>query len=183
MTGLDPRTESILSLACFITDSQLNVLDEKGFEAVIHHSQSRLNQMDDWCSKTHGESGLTKSCVLSSTTAEQAADGLLNYVQKFCPTPGQALLAGNSVHADKSFLVHSPYDRVLKHLHYRLLDVSAMKEAFRRWASDTVLATAPVKKGLHTAREDILESIEEAQWMKGLIEKIEHNTHGKPGIK
>lgn len=183
MTGLNPRTESILSLACFVTDFQLNVLDDEGYEAVIHHPKSRLDQMDAWCTKTHSESGLTRACIETTTTAEQAADGLLRYVEKFCPEPGKALLAGNSIHADKSFLAYPPYDRVLGHLHYRLLDVSAMKEAYRRWASDSVLEHAPTKKGLHTAREDILESIEEAKWMKGLIERVGTDSESKEGTE
>ena len=172
MTGLDPTTDSIMSLACFLTDAQLNLLDDRGYEACIHLSESRLRRMDAWCTRTHGESGLTRRCIESSTTPEQAADELLSYIRKYCAEPGKALLAGNSIHADKSFLMHPPYDRVLRHLHYRLLDVSAIKEGLRRWSSAGVLRTAPEKKSLHEAKADILESIEEAKWMRGLLQTI-----------
>ena len=112
-----------------------------------------------------------------------AAAQLLAYIQSHIPQRGVALLAGNSVHADRSFLAVEPWNVVLEHLHYRLFDVSAMKEAVRRWGGgaegeisrgegegDGLLGSWPEKKGLHTAREDILESIEEARWIKGIIE-------------
>jgi oligoribonuclease len=107
---------------------------------------------------------LTAAVLASSTTAEQAADDLLEYIKKHIPKPRTALLAGNSVHVDKAFLAYAPYDKVLNHLHYRIFDVSSMKEAARRWAPEAVLQKIPLKKGLHEAREDILESIEEAKF-------------------
>lgn len=172
MTGLDPSSDSILSVACFITDAKLRKLEPKGFEAVIHHDRARLDQMDAWCTNTHGESGLTAACIASTTTADQAVDGLLGYIKQLVPVKGTALLAGNSIHADKSFLVKYPYDQVINHLHYRLFDVSAIKEAMRRWAPVSVLENAPVKQYKHTAREDIEESIEEARYYQSLFEKI-----------
>lgn len=173
MTGLNTSADSILSLACFITDAQLNKLEPNGFEATIHHAQQRLNQMDDWCTRTHGASGLTAACIASNTTAEQAVTGLLTYIRQLVPEKSMALLAGNSIHADKSFLVKPPYDQVIDHLHYRLFDVSAIKEALRRWAPEWVLERAPMKQGKHTAREDIEESIEEARYYQGLFKKLE----------
>lgn len=71
--------------------------------------------------------------IASTVTAEQAADGLLEYIKKHVPEKGTALLAGNSVHADRAFLQKDPYKKVLDHLHYRILDVSSIKEAARRW--------------------------------------------------
>jgi oligoribonuclease len=173
MTGLDTSTDSILSLACFVTDAQLNKLEPNGFEATIHHAQQRLDQMDEWCTRTHGESGLTAASIASNTTAEDAVEGLVTYVKQLVPEKKTALLAGNSIHADKSFLVKPPYDRVIDHLHYRLFDVSAIKEALRRWAPEAVLKGAPIKKCKHTAREDIEESIEEARYYQSLFEKLE----------
>ncbi len=84
------------------------------------------------------------------------------------PRPRTALLAGNSVHADRAFLRREPYRKVVDHLHYRILDVSSLKEAALRW-SPHLLAGAPKKQGLHKAREDILESIAEARWYKETI--------------
>lgn len=172
MTGLSPSTDSILSLACFVTDAKLKKVEQMGFEAIIHHDQDRLAQMDAWCTRTHGESGLTAACIASTTTAEQAVEGLLSYVKQHIPERGMALLAGNSIHADRSFLVEPPYNQVLNHLHYRLFDVSTIKEAFRRWAPVSVLEQGPAKQNKHTAREDIEESIEEARYYQSLFEKM-----------
>lgn len=166
MTGLDTEKESIMSLACFITDYELNLVDEQGYEAIIHHTQEQMDAMGEWCRDHHSASGLTQACLESSTTAEQAADELLAYVQKHVPERRTALLAGNTVHADKSFLVKEPWTKVIRHLHHRILDVSAIKEAARRWAPEDVLKQSPRKAGKHEAKADILESIEEAKFYK-----------------
>ena len=166
MTGLNPDTNTILQISCFITDSQLNVINDQGFDAVIHHPKSTLDKMDAWCTQTHASTGLTAAAIKSTTHAEEAASSLLAYVKQHVPTPRTALLAGNSVHADRAFLCKKPYDKVLEHLHYRILDVSSIKEAVRRWAPDNVLKAAPAKKELHEARQDILESIEEARFYR-----------------
>jgi oligoribonuclease len=172
MTGLDPKSDTIMSVACILTTADLQPLDPAGFEVVIRHTPEQLARMSEWCVRTHGASGLTRQCLASTTTAEVAADTLLRYVEHFIPEPGRALLAGNSVHADRSFLAVAPWDVVLRHLHYRLLDVSAVKEMVRRWAGPDVLAAAPRKMNRHTAREDILESVEEARFYKRLIEGV-----------
>jgi oligoribonuclease len=166
MTGLDPENDTIMSLACFVTDHNLNLLDEDGFEAIIHHSEAELDRMGEWCTKHHGDSGLTQACIDSLTTAAQAAEGLLRYIKQYVPKARTGLLAGNSVHADKSFLVKYPYNAVIDHLHYRILDVSSIKEAARRWAPTDVLKKIPRKKMLHEARADILESIAEARFYR-----------------
>ncbi|KAK3696397.1 Phosphatidylinositol 3,4,5-trisphosphate-dependent Rac exchanger 2 protein [Vermiconidia calcicola] len=154
MTGLDPTKETVMSLACFITDYELELVDEKGYEAVVQHSQKQMDAMGDWCKDHHGASGLTQACLTSSVTAEQAADGLLAYIQK-------------------SFLVREPWKKVVSHLHHRILDVSAIKEAARRWAPDDVLKRSPQKAGKHEAKADILESIEEARYYKKMFFMME----------
>src|SRR2546429_1860120 len=158
MTGLNPKIDSILSIACFITDAQLNLVETNGYEAIVHHPQSALDRMDDWCKHTHGSSGLSEAVLKSRTSAEDAANGLLEYIRHLIPEQGVALLAGNSVYIDKMFLMEKPYERVLQHLHYRILDVSAIKEGVRRWCSGDVLDAYPrdLKKGRHEARADIL---------------------------
>lgn len=166
MTGLDTDNDTILSIACFITDAQLSLLDSQGWEATIHHDASTLARMDEWCTTTHSRSGLTAACIASTTTAQHAADGLLAYVQRYVPEPRSGLLAGNSVHFDREFLRRGPYRKVVEHLTYRILDVSAIKEAARRWAPPEVLRQAPRKRELHQARQDILESIEEARFYR-----------------
>lgn len=166
MTGLNPEKETIMSISCFITDAQLHLLDDKGWDAIIHHDKSTLDQMDDWCTKTHDASGLTAACLESTSTPQQAAKGLLEYIKKYVPERRRGLLAGNSVHCDKAFLSKAPYNTVTDYLSYRILDVSSLKEAVKRWSPDEVLLNVPSKKGLHQAREDILESIEEARYYR-----------------
>lgn len=179
MTGLDPANDTILSLSCIITDHALNPLDTAGFDAIVHHDSVVLSAMNPWCIEHHGASGLTAACLASTTTAAQAATDLLAYIKNHVPEKGKALLAGNSVHADKAFLNQGAWAEagVLGWLHYRILDVSAIKEAVRRWCSPTVLEQAPHKKYAHTAREDILESIDEARFYKELIENVRVGAH------
>ena len=166
MTGLDPKTDRILQIYCIITDYDLNVMDGDGWGVIVHQSRSTLHAMDEWCKRTHASTGLTAAVLSSSTTAEQAADGLLDHIKCYVPEPRKALLAGNSVHADRAFLVQPPYEKVMQHLHYRILDVSSIKEAVRRWAPDKAVKDIPRKRGLHEAKADILESIEEARYYK-----------------
>ena len=166
MTGLDTESDSILSISCFITDAQLQLLDEQGWDAIIHHDKYTLDRMNEWCVNTHGKSGLTAAAIESSTTAQEAGHGLLGYVKRYVHESRKGLLAGNSVHCDEEFLKKAPYDKVVAHLGYRILDVSSIKEAARRWTSNEVLQRVPRKKGLHQAREDVLESIEEARFYR-----------------
>ncbi|KAF2729032.1 oligoribonuclease-like protein [Polyplosphaeria fusca] len=168
MTGLDPDSDTIMSIACFITDAELNLYDDKGFEVVIHHEQEDLDRMGQWCTEQHGKSGLTQACLESTTSATQAATDLLAYIQNCVPRARVALLAGNSVHADKSFLAKPPYKAVVDYLHYRILDVSSIMEGARRWAPELVKG-APKKLKLHDAREDILESIQEARYYRDTL--------------
>lgn len=107
--------------------------------------------------------------LASTTTPEAAANGLLAYIQKFVHSSRSALLAGNSVHADKAFLRKEPYKRVHDYLSHRILDVSTIKEAARRWSGREVVEGKPKKMLLHQAKEDILESIEEARYYKEVI--------------
>lgn len=169
MTGLDPEKEEILEIYCLITTGNLQLIDEEGWGVVVHHPKSRLDQMGEWCTRTHGATGLTDAVLSSTTTPEQAADGLLAYIKRHVPEPRTALLAGNSVYADRAFLAKGPYAAVLEYLHYRLLDVSAIKEAARRWCPPDVLWDAPPKKGVHRGRDDILESIEEARYYREAV--------------
>ncbi|KAK6066491.1 oligoribonuclease [Seiridium cupressi] len=168
MTGLNPDREEIIEIFCIITTGTLEVVDEAGWGTVIHQSKERMDQMDDWCTKTHEKSGLTAAVIASTVTPEQAADELLAYIKKHIPERG-AILAGNSVHADRAFLRKEPYKKVVSYLHHRILDVSSLKEAARRWCPKRIIHSAPQKKGLHQAKDDILESIEEARYYKEVI--------------
>lgn len=166
MTGLDPETDHILQISCFITDADLNLLEPNGCHVTIHQPQYILSSMGAWCTSTHGQSGLTAAVLASTTTPSEAATALLTYIQRYIPQSRKALLAGNSVHADRAFLAREPYKKVMEWLHYRILDVSSVKEAVRRWAADEVLRDAPDKKGVHLAKDDILESIAEMKFYK-----------------
>ncbi|KAK3299129.1 ribonuclease H-like domain-containing protein [Chaetomium fimeti] len=170
MTGLDPENDAIIEIYCIVTNGQLELLDESGWGTVVHQTSERMGRMDEWCTRVHGESGLTAAVVKSTVTPQQAADGLLAYIQEYIPERSIALLAGNSVHADQAFLRKSPYNKILDHLHYRILDVSSIKEAARRWCPQTASAV-PRKKGLHKAKDDILESIKEAKYYRSAIFK------------
>ncbi|MWK60433.1 oligoribonuclease, partial [Pseudomonas otitidis] len=114
----------------------------------------RLAARSHWCTVPPGKSGLTKAVLASTTDAATASSQLLAYIKRYVPEPRTALLAGNSIHADRVFLAKPPYSPILEWLHYRLLDVSTIKEAVRRWGSDELLSAAPPKREVHLARDD-----------------------------
>ena len=196
MTGLDPATDTILSVACYLTTAQLDLINPEPFTATIYHDPENspsLANMSPWCQETHGRSGLLTAVQIpplpasdgsesarqtvafgktnSTLTAHQAATALYAYISTHIPISRIALLAGNSIHADRSFLLKEPWSLVLSHLHpYRLLDVSALKEAARRWLRDEdLLRKTPAKEGLHEAEADVWESIEEARYYRRVI--------------
>jgi len=165
MTGLDPERERIIELALVLTDSELNVVAE-GPELVIHQSDDLLAAMDEWNTKHHGESGLTERVRTSKVTEEQAASSVLEFLKQHCE-PRTAPLAGNSVWQDRRFLARYMRD-VDEYLHYRIVDVSTIKELGRRWLPD-VVAAAPAKQGAHRALEDIRESITELRFYRAAL--------------
>lgn len=170
MTGLNADTDQILSISCYITDYVLNLIEPKGYHATVSTPPSVLESMSEWCIRTHTASGLVAACQSSSAVpAAQAASEVLSYIKSHVPQSRLALLAGNSVHADKMFLMKDPWAPILEHLHYRILDISAIKEAVRRWCDTDILDAAPKKKLTHTADEDIRESIEEAKYYMRLL--------------
>jgi oligoribonuclease len=171
MTGLDVDNDVLLSIACFVTDYDLNLLDDQGFEVVIHRDQEVMDRMDEWCTKTHRASGLTADVLASTITPDHAAEKLLEYIKEHVSQPGRALLAGNTVHQDRAFLRKPPFTEAVEYLHHRILDVSTIKEAARRWAPKELVKNTPHKKGQHKARQDILESIEEAKYYRDVFFK------------
>ncbi|APA14537.1 hypothetical protein SS1G_06475 [Sclerotinia sclerotiorum 1980 UF-70] len=171
MTGLDIEKDVIIEISCIITNGNLEILDKEGWNAVIHQDKETMDKMDEWCTKTHASTGLTSEVLSSRTTPASAANSLLYYIKKYIPQPQRGVLAGNSVHADKAFLSKGPYKKVLEHLHYRILDVSSINEAAKRWCSLDVLVEQPRKKKIHRGRDDIEESIEEARYWKERIFK------------
>ncbi|EWC47335.1 hypothetical protein DRE_00303 [Drechslerella stenobrocha 248] len=168
MTGLNPPADKLIQIACYITDSQLNLLDETGFETVISRPKALLDGMDDWCVDTHGKTGLTARVLSSNVTVEDASAALLEYIKKYVPEPRTAIMCGNSIHFDKLFLALEMPD-VINHLYYRIGDVSSIKEFAKRWCDEDVLRGLPEKKYTHEARNDILESIEEARYYRRVL--------------
>lgn len=167
MTGLDIEKDQIIEMACIITDSELNVLAE-GPNLIIKQPDELLDGMSNWCKVHHGESGLTQAVRDSKITLQQAEYEFLSFIRQHTP-PGQCPLAGNSVHADKKFL-DKFMPQFMYHLHYRIIDVSTIKELCRRWFPDEY-KLAPQKKASHRALGDIKESIRELQFYRAHVFK------------
>ncbi|KAI8999517.1 REX2, RNA exonuclease 2 [Gaertneriomyces semiglobifer] len=163
MTGLDSQKDKILEVACIITDGELNIVAE-GPDIVVHQPREVLDHMNEWCIEQHGKSGLTEASLNSPYSLEKTRDLLLAFIKSHVPTANCAPLAGNTVHADKAFLA-AYMPEVTEHLHYRIVDVSTVKELARRWYPQ-VFASAPKKGCSHRALDDIRESIEELKWYK-----------------
>lgn len=156
MTGLDAATDVILEVATVITDGELTVLAE-GPALAIHQEEETLAAMDDWNARHHAASGLLDRVRASEVSATEAEAVTLSFVQRHCP-PRTAPLCGNSVWQDRRFLArHMP--ALNAHLHYRIVDVSTIKELARRWRP--ALVDAFRKRNTHRAQDDIRESIAE----------------------
>lgn len=158
MTGLDPEKERIIEMATIITDAELNIVAE-GPIIAIHQPDSLLEAMDEWCTRTHGESGLIQRVKDSNVSEVEAEQQTLAFLQQHVE-PGQSPLCGNSIGQDRRFLVK--YMPALEgFFHYRNLDVSTVKELARRWRPDVLAGVR--KKGSHLALDDIRDSIAELQ--------------------
>ncbi|KAJ1864995.1 rna exonuclease [Coemansia sp. RSA 2703] len=168
MTGLDYVNDTIIEIACIVTDTDLNVL-EKGRSIVVHQTKETMDAMGDWCKEHHGKSGLTQSVLESTTTMTEAEQEVLDLVKRHCSKPRTAVLAGNSVHADRAFLARQ-MPELTEFLHYRIVDVSSIKELARSW-NPNVLKSAATKKESHRALDDIVESIEELRHYKSCFFK------------
>ncbi len=145
-----------------ITDASLEIVAE-GPEIVIHQPDSVLDAMDEWNTKHHGESGLTERVRASTISEAEAEARILEFVSAHCEERA-APLCGNSVHQDRRFL--SRYmPKVDAYLHYRIIDVSTVKELAKRWYPETY-AEVPKKTGRHRALDDIKESIAELRWYR-----------------
>jgi oligoribonuclease len=159
MTGLNPHTDVILEIATIITDDQLNVI-HTGPELIINQSDSVLSSMNDFVTKMHTSSGLINKVKASNVTLQQAEEQTLKTIRQYC-LQGKGVLCGNSVWQDRNFLAHY-MPRIVDHLHYRLIDVTAVKEVVRRWYPDHPHADFK-KQDAHRALGDIKESIDELQ--------------------
>jgi len=163
MTGLNPKHDKLLEIAVIITNGNLDVVDD-GIEFVIKRDKSTLDNMDKWCVEQHGKSGLTQACLESPHSKDDVSSVVLEYIKRWIPEKRTGVLAGNSVHADRSFLVEE-MPEVVDWLHYRIVDVSSIKELCRRWYPGTE-APSRIFSGKHRALEDIKSSIRELAWYR-----------------
>jgi oligoribonuclease len=163
MTGLDLSRDKLVEVAVLITDSELNVLDP-GLDLVINVPDADLDGMDDVVVEMHAKSGLTDAVRASSLSLADAEQQLLAYVKRFVPERRTAPLCGNSIGTDRGFLARD-MPELDDHLHYRMIDVSSIKELSRRWFPRVYFAQPP--KGLaHRALADIIESVRELAYYR-----------------
>jgi oligoribonuclease len=165
MTGLDLRADALIEVAAIVTDSDLNVLGT-GVDVLVKPPAEALEQMNDFVRTMHTKSGLLEE-LDQGLTLEEAQEQILAYIREWVPEPGKAPLAGNSVGTDKSFLdLHMA--ELVAYLHYRIIDVSSIKELSRRWYPRVYFAS-PKKDGGHRALADILESIDELRYYREVL--------------
>ena len=165
MTGLDLAVDELVEVAVVITDFDLKPLDD-GFTVVIKPDQTALDNMGDFVTNMHAESGLLTEIPNGKSLAEAEYE-VLEYILRFVPEHNTAPLAGNTIGTDRAFLAkYMP--RVDAHLHYRNVDVSSIKELSRRWYPRAYFQS-PAKNGGHRALADILESIRELDYYRSIV--------------
>ncbi|MEO6880753.1 MAG: oligoribonuclease [Mycobacteriaceae bacterium] len=163
MTGLDLAHDKLIEVAVLVTDSELNVLDP-GIDLVIHADDDALAAMPQVVQEMHAHSGLTEEVRAATLTLAQAQAQVLAYVQRFVPEARTAPLCGNSIATDRGFLARD-MPELDAHLHYRMVDVSSIKELARRWYPRIYFAQ-PEKGLAHRALADITESIRELAYYR-----------------
>jgi oligoribonuclease len=163
MTGLDLRNDALIEIAVLVTDGDLAVLGE-GVDIVIHADEAALANMPDVVRDMHARSGLTEEVRRSAVTVAEAEERVLAYVRAHVPDVRTAPLAGNSIATDRGFITRD-MPELDAHLHYRMVDVSSVKELCRRWFP-RVFYAKPEKGMAHRALADIYESIRELDYYR-----------------
>lgn len=162
MTGLHSATDVILEIACVITDGNLNVIAE-GPSFIINQPEEKLLAMGKWCQDHHGKTGLIDAVRNSTITINYAYEEIFEFIKKHCPIH-TGILSGNSVWQDRVFL-DKYMPKITHYLHYRTIDVTAIKELVKRWyPQDTHIEYK--KSDRHRALSDVYESIEELKWYR-----------------
>ncbi|WP_339486894.1 oligoribonuclease [Pseudomonas sp. EL_65y_Pfl2_R95] len=161
MTGLDPERDVIIEMATIVTDTELNVLAE-GPVIAVHQTDEALAGMDEWNTRTHGESGLTQRVRDSKVSQAEAEAQTIAFLEQWVPK-GKSPICGNSIGQDRRFL-YRYMPTLEEYFHYRYLDVSTLKILADRWAPQ--IKEGFVKKGTHQALDDIRESIAELQYYR-----------------
>ncbi|MEC5198315.1 oligoribonuclease [Arthrobacter sp. PL16] len=165
MTGLDLAHDALIEVAVLVTDAELNILGD-GVDLVIKPTPEALAQMGDFVRTMHTTSGLLEE-LDGGITMEDAEQQVLDYIRKHVPEPRKAQLAGNSVGTDRNFLLRD-MPLVVDHLHYRIIDVSTIKELARRWYTRAYFQSPP-KTGGHRALGDIEDSIRELRYYRAAV--------------
>lgn len=165
MTGLSIEHDALIEVAALITDFELNQLGD-GVDVVIKPPAASLEQMDDFVRDMHTTSGLLEE-LDAGTTLEQAQQRVLDHIREWVPDAGRAPLGGNTVGTDRGFLARD-MPELESHLHYRVIDVSSIKELSRRWYPRAYFSS-PKKSGGHRALADIRESIAELRYYRAAV--------------
>ncbi|MCZ4518974.1 oligoribonuclease [Rhodococcus ruber] len=163
MTGLDLSKDKLIEIAALVTDSELNILGE-GVDIVIHADDDALANMPAVVTDMHAKSGLTDEVRASTVTLEEAEQRVLAYIKEHVPVAGTVPLAGNSIGTDRGFISRD-MSALDTYLHYRMIDVSSIKELSRRWYP-RIYYGQPAKGLAHRALADIKESIKELQYYR-----------------
>lgn len=163
MTGLDLAKDALIEIAALVTDADLNILGD-GLDLVIHADDDALAGMPDIVREMHAKSGLTDEVRRSAITLQEAEQHVLDYIRTHVPEPNSAPLAGNSIATDRGFIARD-MPALDAHLHYRMVDVSSVKELVRRWYPRIYYAK-PEKGLAHRALADIKESISELDYYR-----------------
>lgn len=163
MTGLDLRRDVLIEVAVIVTDADLRTLDE-GLDVVIHAPDEALDAMIPFVRDMHAGSGLTDAVRASTVDLGRAEEMVLEYVKSHVPEPRSAPLCGNSIATDRGFLARD-MPTLDEHLHYRMIDVSSVKELAKRWYP-SVYHSQPAKGLAHRALADIMESIRELAYYR-----------------
>src|SRR3954454_6544966 len=163
MTGLDLGKDKLIEVAALVTDPDLDVLGE-GIDLVIHADDAALDTMPEVVREMHAKSGLTDEGRRSTVTMAQAEEAVLAYIKQFVPNPRSAPLCGNSIATDRGFLARD-MPTLDDHLHYRMVDVSSLKELAKRWYP-RIYQSQPGKGLAHRALDDIYESVHELDYYR-----------------
>lgn len=165
MTGLSLENDALIEVAALVTDAELNILGQ-GVDVIIKPEPVALENMDDVVTNMHKTSGLLDE-LEQGISMEDAERQVLDYIQEFVPEPRKAQLAGNSIGTDKTFLSRD-MPELIDYLHYRVIDVSTIKELSRRWFPKAHY-NAPAKTGNHRALGDIRDSIDELRYYREAV--------------
>ncbi|WP_026189642.1 oligoribonuclease [Salinispora mooreana] len=163
MTGLDLGGDKLIEVAALVTDPDLNVLGE-GVDVVIHADEAALGKMPEIVATMHAKSGLTEEVRRSTVGLAEAEEMVLDYITSHVKDPRTAPLCGNSIATDRGFIARD-MPRLDNHLHYRMIDVSSIKELCRRWYP-RVYFSQPQKGLAHRALADVRESIRELEYYR-----------------